>query len=64
MNTLVATKDYFVFEGGIIDAKWTKVISHITEDGATVINGRVYYRPTVYIPLGSKRTLPQVHLTI
>lgn len=59
MNTLVATKDYFVFEGGIIDAKWTKVISHITEDGATVINGRVYYRPTVYIPLGSKITLTQ-----
>lgn len=59
MNTLVATKDYFVFEGGIIKADWTKVISHVTEDGAITSKDIISYRPTVYIPLGSKITLTQ-----
>lgn len=59
MNTLVGTKDYFIFEGGIIDTKWTKVISHITEDGALTSDDIISYRPTVYIPLGSKITLTQ-----
>ena len=58
-NTLQAIADYFIFEDGIIDADWTKIISHVTEDGALTTKGTVYYRPTIYIPLGSKISLTE-----
>lgn len=55
-NTLQATKDYFVFESGIIKADWTKVISYAV-DNMLVPDGIVSYRPTIYVPLGSRITL-------
>lgn len=59
-TTLGQCRNYFVFEGGVINAEWEKHTSAAIENGKIMVGKtHVTYTPIVYIPLGSKISLTQ-----